>query len=102
MRGWFLVAAVTLFAGCSHTPPVLQPGDEVRPEVAVAPRSPWSVGARVAIGMLLQVHRPGRKIAYLNDKDVAIERVTMRARVTFLNGDSPVGEPLEVPFVHDC
>jgi hypothetical protein len=103
MRGWFLAAALALSAGCGQPPAVLQAGDEVRPEVAFAPKAPWREGDRVTLGMLLQVHRPGRaEFTYLGDKDVAAEQAEMRARVTFLNGDTPLAEPLDVPFVKDC
>ncbi|MGL4554857.1 MAG: hypothetical protein ACRC33_27130 [Gemmataceae bacterium] len=89
-------------AGCGPAPPALRPGDEVRPEVAFAPEGAWKAGGRVAVGMLLAVHRPGRPVTYLGDKDGSAGLATMKVRVTFLDGDSPVGEPLEVPFVKDC
>lgn len=98
------VLILPLFAGCGQSPPALQAGDEVRPEVALAPKTPWPVGTRVAIGMLLHVHRPGRQqFAYLGDRDVDPAMAHMLARITFLNGDSlPLDEPLQIPFVRDC
>ncbi|MFO0844164.1 MAG: hypothetical protein U0797_17475 [Gemmataceae bacterium] len=92
-----------LLAGCGgHAPPALRPGDVVRPQIALAPRAPWAGGAKVAIGMLLEVHRPGREVTFLADQEVPAEQAVMRAKVTFLAGDAPLGEPLEVPFVRDC
>ena len=52
--------------------------------------------------MLVQVDRPGGEARYLRDEEVAPEQAVMRARVTFLDGDRPLGDPLEVPFVRDC
>jgi hypothetical protein len=74
----------------------------VRPEVSFAPKEPWPAEAKVTIGMLLRVERPGGKTHYLNDEDVAIELAVMGARVTFLDGERPLGEPREVPLIHDC
>lgn len=92
-----------LLAGCGgHAPPALQTGDVVRPRIALAPQTPWREGARVAIGMLLEVHRPGREVTFLADQEVPAEQAVMRAKVTFLAGDAPLGEPLEVPFIRDC
>ncbi len=97
-------AAFLLFlsVGCERQPAVLRPGDEVRPEIALAPEAPWPAGTSAAIGMLLQVHRPGCEVTYLADKDVPPALATMRARVTFFQGDAVLGEPIEVPFVRDC
>jgi len=102
MRGATAVCLLCLLAGCGRQPAALRPGDKVRPEIALAPQAPWPAGARAAIGMLLQVHRPGREVTYLAEKDVAPEMATMRARVTFFQGDDVLGEPTEVPFVRDC
>jgi hypothetical protein len=94
---------VLLALGCARpAAPVLRPGDVVRPEIAFAPRDPWPTGAEVAIGMLVQVDRPGGGSHYLRDNEVAPDQAVMRARVTFLDGDLPLGNPLEVPFVRDC
>lgn len=102
MRHFGAVAVLLSFlAGCGPPPPALRPGDEVRPEVAVAPDAPWPADARVALGMLLQVHRPGREVTYLADGDVP-DAAAMQARVTFFAGDAALGEPLELPFVRDC
>jgi hypothetical protein len=99
----WLAVGVLVLAGCGRTPPALQPGDEVRPEVVLAPEAPWPPGARVAIELFLRVHRPGRTgSVYLDEKDVPHVPLPMRARVTFLSGGSPLGPPLEVPFVRDC
>jgi hypothetical protein len=56
----------------------------------------------VAIGVLVQVERPGGEARYLRDNEVAPEQADMRARVTFLDGDRPLGDPHEVPLVRDC
>jgi hypothetical protein len=99
-----LVLLVTFAAaGCGKAPPVLQRGDAVRPQLALAPDVPWPIGAKVAIGMLLEVHRPGRaEVGFLREEDVPLEGAEMAAKVTFFAGDAPLGEPLEVPFVRDC
>ena len=105
MRRWFLPVplAVLLVLGCARpAAPVLRPGDVVRPEVAFAPRDPWPAGAEVSIGVLVQVERPGGEARYLHDNEVAPEQAVMRARVTFLDGDRPLGDPHEVPLVRDC
>lgn len=103
---WSLTVALSvLFAlGCAGPPPApsLQPGDVVRPEVSFAPLAPWPEGAKVAIGVLLRVERPNCAPHYLKDEDVNVEQAVVQARVTFLDGDRSLGDPLEVPFVHDC
>lgn len=107
MRQWLLPIplVVLLASGCAGpAEPVLQlqPGDVVRPEVSFAPRDPWPTGARVSLGVLLRVERPGGVSHYLMDDDVPLEQADMTARVTFLDGDRVLGDPLEVPLVHDC
>jgi hypothetical protein len=52
--------------------------------------------------MLIKVDRSGSEARYLRDDEVIPDQAVMRARVTFLDGDRPLGEPLEVPFVRDC
>jgi hypothetical protein len=95
---------LTLSAGCGKPPaPALRPGDVVRPRIALAPEAIWPEGARATVGVLLEVHRPGRgEVTFLGEKEVPSEGAVMRARVTFLKGDSPLGEPLAVPLVPDC
>jgi hypothetical protein len=108
MSRWFppvALAVVLLAPGCSRPAapdPVLQPGDVVRPEVSFAPREPWPSGASVTIGVLLLVERGGGEARYLRDQEVDPEQAVVRARVTFLDGDRPLGDPVEVPFVRDC
>lgn len=105
MRRWLIHSflAVLLASGCARpAAPALRPGDVVRPEVAFAPRDPWPAGAEVTIGVLVRVDRPGDKPRYLRDEEVAPDRAVMRARVTFLDGDRPLGDPLEVRLVRDC
>ncbi|HEY7427647.1 MAG TPA: hypothetical protein VH682_25675 [Gemmataceae bacterium] len=105
MRRWFLLVSlvVLLGSGCARPDaPVLGPGDVIQPEIAFAPRAPWPPGARVALGMLIKVHRPGGEARYLGDKDVTPEQAVMRAKVTFLDGDFQLDDPLEVSFVRDC
>lgn len=105
MRRSFVVPLILLlFAGCgSPSAPALLPGDEVRPQIAYAPEAPWVARAKVALGMLLEVHRPGRdEVAFLADGDVNPEEADMQARVTFFSGDETLGEPLALPFVKDC
>jgi hypothetical protein len=92
-----------LAAGCTRpVTPALQPGDVVRPEIAVAPAAPWPAGSKATIGVLLRVERPGGTSRYLMDEDVDVERAEMAVRVTFLDGERVVGEPREVPLVKDC
>ena len=105
MRRWFLpVPLVVLLAvGCSQpAAPVLATGDVVRPEIAIAPRPPWHAGTRATIGVLVRVERPGGEARYLRDEEVAPDRAVMTARVTFLDGDRPLCDPLDVPLVRDC
>lgn len=104
MCRWFPpVALVVLFAaGCSRPAAVLRPGDVVRTEVVFAPQDPWPAGAGVTIGLLVRVDRPGGDVRYLRDGEVDPEGAVMRARVTFFDGDRPLCDPLEVPFVRDC
>ena len=104
MHRWFPSAALLglLAAGCATSvEPALLPGDVVRPEVAFAPKDPWPAGARVTLGLLVWRDRPGGESRYLRDEEVAADSV-MLARVTFLDGDRPLDDPLEVPFVRDC
>lgn len=105
MRVWFL--AVPLFAllaiGCARPDvPALQSGDVVRPEVSFAPKVPWPADARVSIGVLARVERPGGEGHYLKDEDVPLEQAVMSVRLTFFDGERVLGDPLEVPLVHDC
>jgi len=95
---------VVLFVfGCTQpVAPAIQPGDTVRPEVSFAPADPWPAGAKVTVGVLARVERPGGGSHYLKDQDVPAERVVVRARVSFWDGERPLGEPSEVPLVHDC
>jgi hypothetical protein len=102
---WLLpiVLVVLLASGCSRSGgSVLRPGDVVRPEVAFAPRAPWPAGARAVLGLLLLVERPGVEARYLRDEEVNLDQAVLLARVTFLNGERLLGNPLEVPFVRDC
>jgi hypothetical protein len=92
-----------LAIGCSRpVVPVLQSGDVVRPEISFAPNEPWPADAKVTIGMLVRVERPGCESCYVNDVDIEIGRSVMGGRVTFFNGEQVIGEPHEVPLVHDC
>lgn len=107
MRPWFLpVSLIVLIAvGCTRPAvdePALRAGDVVRPEIAFAPKKPWPAGTEVTLGMLLQVERSGSEPRHLRDEEVDPNQAVMRGRVTFLNGDTPLGDPLEVSFVHDC
>jgi hypothetical protein len=105
MRRWFfpVLLVVLLGSGCARPDvPVLQPGDVIWPEIAFAPQAPWPPEAKVTLGMLIKVHRPGGEARYLGDKDVTPEQAVMRAKVTFLDGDLQLGDPLEVAFVRDC
>ncbi len=98
------VCAILLAAGCTRpaADPALRAGDVVRPEIAFAPKEPWPAGAEVTLGMLMQVDRAGGETRHLRDEEVNPDQAVMRGRVTFLTGDSPLGDPLEVPFVRDC
>jgi hypothetical protein len=106
MHRRFAVGFVVLLlcVGCRQPPaPALQPEDVVRPQVALAPGAFWPEGAKATVGALLEVRRPGREgVTFLEDNDVPLGAAVMRCKVTFLKGDAAVGEPLEVPFVHDC
>ncbi len=105
LRRWVLaVPCVALLAfGCSRpAAPALQTGDVVRPEISFAPNAPWPADAKVSVGVLLRGERPGVESYYLKDEDVVIERAVMGARITFLNGEQIVGDPLDVALIHDC
>lgn len=97
---WPLV--LLLGSGCARSVgPVLLPGDVVRLELAFAPQSPWPPGSVVTIGMLVRVYRPGDEGRYLKDREVS-DQADMHVRMTFLDGDLRLGDPLELPFVRDC
>jgi hypothetical protein len=105
MCRWFyrVPLVVLLGSGCAQpVGPVLHPGDIVQPEIAFAPRAPWPPEAAVVLGMLVKVQRPGGEAFYLSDKDVTAGQAVMHARVTFLDGDLQLGDPLEASFVRDC
>jgi hypothetical protein len=70
--------------------------------VSLAPRELWHPDEKVSVGVLLRGERPGGERYYLMDADVEVERVVLRARITFLDGDRSVGEPLDVTLAHDC
>jgi hypothetical protein len=102
---WPVFACIILLvAGCTRpaADPALRAGDVVRPEIAFAPKEPWPAGADVTLGMLLLVDRAGSETRYLRDEEVNPDQAVMRGRVTFLKGDSQLGDPLEVSFVRDC
>ena len=104
MRWWLflLPILVLLGSGCARSVgPLLQPGDIVRPELTFAPEPPWRPGVVVAIGMLVKVDRPGNETRYLEDREVN-QQPDMSARMTFLDGDVQLGDPLGAPFVRDC
>ena len=46
------------------------------------------------------------KKSYFNDRGfkvlAAVDAAVMQCKVTFLKDGSPLGEPLAVPFIHDC
>lgn len=107
MRPWYLLAPclTLLAAGCSEPEqpvPVFQPGDVVRPEVSFAPTAPWPAEAKVSVGVLFRIERPGGQTRYLMDEDVPIEQVGVSGRVTFLDGERALGDPQDVSLVHDC
>lgn len=101
-KPWIVALVLAGLAGCGK-PDTLQPGDVLRPQLALAPEPPWPAGGMATLGMLVQVERPGRTgTLYLREEQVPAHGVTMRARVTYFAGDAAVGRPLEVPFVRDC
>jgi hypothetical protein len=51
--------------------------------------------------MLVRVYRPGDEGRYLKDREVS-DQADMHVRMTFLDGDLRLGDPLELPFVRDC
>ena len=92
-----------LACGCTQQGPSgLQPGDVCQPEILFAPDGPWTAGTKVSIGMLIKLERTRHGSNYLADADVVLDKVTMNACITFFAGDNMLGEPLEVPFIHDC
>jgi hypothetical protein len=81
--------------------PALRAGDTARPQLAVT--SSWPAGGKAAVGMFVEVHRPGRRDAhFLRERDVPDGAAAMRATVTFFAGDETLGAPLTLPFVRDC
>jgi hypothetical protein len=98
------VPCLTLLAfGCAGpAASPFRPGDTVRPEISFAPEAPWPAGAKVAVGVLVRVERPGGEGHYLHDNDVSLEQAVMSGRLTFFSGEQMMGEPHELPFVHDC
>ncbi len=106
MRPWCLLPLVALLAvGCARPDadtPALQPGDVLRPELAFAPEGPWAGGTEVSVGMLVRGVRPDGEWYHLHDKDVDLDKAVMGGRVTFFDGETMLGEPHELPFVHDC
>ena len=103
-RSFIATLLLILFTGCGQSPdPALLPGDVVRPQIAYAPEAPWTGGDKVALALLLEVHRPGRnEVTFLDEEDVQPEQAVMQARLTFFDGEESLGDPLELPFVKDC
>jgi len=105
MRACFVLVCCIAMLACGCAPKAatgLQPGDVCQPEILFAPDGPWNAGTNVSIGMLIKLERTRGGWNYLADADVVLAYVTMTARITFLADGRIVGEPLEVPFVHDC
>jgi len=94
-----------LVAGCGTAPPLpaLSPGDTVRPHLSFLPEEPWAAGTKGYVLLRLYVHRPGRaEPVFLTEGDVPVADPHMQARVTFLVGDAPLGEPFVLPFAAEC
>ena len=100
-----LALAVLSLAGCGGAAPepALRPGDTVRPQVMFTPDAPWPGGVKGGVGILIEVHRPGREgVSFLHEEDIPWQGVEMQDRITFLAGAAALGEPLEVPLERDC
>lgn len=99
-----LPVLAALLAGCGTAPPpALAPGDTVRPHLSFVPEGPWTAGGTGFVLLRLHVHRPGRaEPAFLSENDVPVADPHMQARVTFLAGDTPLGDPVVFPFAAEC
>jgi len=63
----------------------------------------WTAGKATALGAYVEVARPGRPGPYdLMDDDVAEGSVRVTGVVSFFAGDAPLGDPVALPFAHEC
>ena len=99
---WVLAGLLLVGCAASVPEPALKKGDVVRPQILFAPAKAWPANVKGAVGIWVEVHRPGREgVSFLHEKDIPWQGVEMEATITFL-GNGPLGEPLSVPFVRDC
>ena len=100
-------ALVLLAAGCARE--VEGPagdgrasaGDVLRPRLHLP--EPWAAGKSTAFAAYVEVTRPGRPAPFdLRDDDVPEGSVRVVGTVSFFAGDASLGDPLVLPFVHEC
>src|SRR5690242_3369057 len=76
-------------------------GDVLRPRPHLP--EPWAVGKRTAFAAYVEVIRPGRPDPFdLRDDDVPEGSVRVTGTLQFFAGDAPLGDPLALPFAHEC
>ena len=76
-------------------------GDVLRPRLHLP--EPWTAGKPTAFASYVEVIRPGRPDLFdLRDDDVPAGSVRVSGTVRFFAGDAPLGEPLALPFIHEC
>ena len=108
MRDWRMWGALVLFAaGCAREvegpapPGRAAAGDVLRSRPHLP--EPWAAGKATAFGSYVEVTRPGRPDPFdLRDDDVPAGSVRVVGTLTFFAGDAPLGDPLALPFVHEC
>ena len=94
-------------AGCARevegpaAPGGASAGDVLRPRPHLP--EPWTAGQARAFAAYVEVTRPGRPDPFdLRDDDVPAGSVRVSGTVRFFAGDAPLGDPLALPFVHEC
>ena len=102
--GLFGCALAALAAGCAERgipAGPIRPGDVVRPRIHLP--GPWVAGQTTAFGAYVEVSRPGEPAPFdLWDEHTPEGSVRVVGDVTFFSGDAPLGDPLALPFVHEC
>ena len=76
-------------------------GDVLRPRLHVP--EPWTAGTSTAFASYVEVIRPGRPTPFdMRDDDVPEGSIRVVGTLKFFAGDSPLGDPLTLPFIHEC
>jgi hypothetical protein len=78
-----------------------RPGDVVRPRLHLP--EPWTAGRATAFAAYVEVSRPGRLESFdLMDDHVPEGSIRVSGTVAFFAGDVPLGDPVALPFAHEC